>query len=122
MSPNRPKAAERGSEFDRCTARRKIHRSQKQSCAQRLALVLGSGFGAFADDLGGRSPNSLRKDPRISQLNGRGSRRNTGDRKSRERACRGDAGKSAFLRRILREGSCIPDARFSAAWDSLRQS
>ena len=55
MSPSRRKLAERGTEFDRAqTAAKYIAaRIVKLELQPKIALVLGSGLGAFADDLAG---------------------------------------------------------------------
>jgi purine-nucleoside phosphorylase len=52
MSSNRPKLAERGTEFDRA-GRAAKYIASKTKLRPKVALVLGSGLGAFADDLVG---------------------------------------------------------------------
>jgi purine-nucleoside phosphorylase len=52
MTPNRPETNERGSEFDRAKRAAKYILS-KTKLRPKVALVLGSGLGGFADDLAG---------------------------------------------------------------------
>ena len=119
------------SRLESCGGRRRIRArasaprnssSSKTKLRPKIALVLGSGLGAFADEFASATRIPYDKIPGFprSTVEGHAGRLVIG--KVDERSRRRDAGPRAFLRRILREGSGFSDARASGSWEFAPRS
>ncbi len=90
----------------------------KTKLRPKIALVLGSGFGAFADELASATRIPYGKIPRLpasSTVEGHAGRLVIG--KVSDVPVAVDAGPRAFLRRILAEGSRLSHARVAGRWE-----
>ena len=86
----------------------------KTKLRPRIGLVLGSGLGAFANEIPERRAHRLQKNSAFSALDGDRACRAHGDRQSSGRAGGGDAGARAFLRRATRRNEVIFPMRVMA--------
>ncbi len=119
MTPARSATAARNGEFARAERAAKFILS-KTKLRPKIALGTRLRPRRFCRRACRRNENSVRENSRIPALDGGRSRGPARDRQSGQYRRRRDAGPRPSLRRLLGEGSCLPDARTRPAWNSRR--
>ncbi len=115
MSPRKKSAPKinSDSEFERAESAANFIFT-KTNLRPKIALVLGSGLGAFADEFDSPSQNPLRRNPAFPPLHRHRPRRPTRSRQSRRNPRRRNARPRPSVRRLFRQRRRLSHSRFRA--------